>query len=168
MLVACSTITNEFNVQLITDCVFPPSVSVSYEECRATADWLLSNTQVRPTVGIVCGSGLGGLAEMLKEQQVFKYCDIPNFPRSTGTHSEQLSAKTQLLICVCVLVFFCFNSVRTCVCFAVHGHAGQLVFGTLKGKPCVCMQGRFHLYEGYPIQKVSRCYLSAPVRIIKA
>lgn len=37
----------------------------------------------------------------------------------------------------------------------VHGHAGKLVFGTLKGKACVCMQGRFHLYEGYPIQKVT-------------
>lgn len=36
----------------------------------------------------------------------------------------------------------------------MHGHAGRLVFGTLKGRPCVCMQGRFHLYEGYPIQKV--------------
>lgn len=43
-----------------------------------------------------------------------------------------------------------------CLCVAVHGHAGRLVFGTLKGKPCVCMQGRFHLYEGYPVQKVSR------------
>lgn len=56
----------------------------SYDDCRATADWLLSNTQVRPTVGIVCGSGLGGLAEMVKDPQVFKYSDIPNFPRSTG------------------------------------------------------------------------------------
>lgn len=46
--------------------------------------------------------------------------------------------------------------VGVCVCVSVHGHAGRLVFGTLKGKPCVCMQGRFHLYEGYPIQKVSR------------
>lgn len=64
---------------------FSDSHSVSYEECRATADWLLSSTPVRPTVGIVCGSGLGGLAEMLKDQQVFKYSDIPNFPRSTGT-----------------------------------------------------------------------------------
>lgn len=41
------------------------------------------------------------------------------------------------------------------MCVLVHGHAGKLVFGMLKGKQCVCMQGRFHLYEGYPIQKVS-------------
>ncbi|XP_035489310.2 purine nucleoside phosphorylase [Scophthalmus maximus] len=101
--------------------------SNGYEECRATADWLLSSTKVRPTVGIVCGSGLGGLADMLKDPQVFKYSDIPNFPRST-----------------------------------VHGHAGQLVFGMLKGKPCVCMQGRFHLYEGYPVQKIT-----LPMRVFK-
>ncbi|XP_042575053.1 purine nucleoside phosphorylase-like [Cyprinus carpio] len=44
----------------------------------------------------------------------------------------------------------------------VHGHAGQLVFGTLKGTPCVCMQGRFHLYEGYPIQKTTM-----PIRVFK-
>ncbi|KAM4556286.1 purine nucleoside phosphorylase 5b [Fundulus diaphanus] len=99
----------------------------SYEECRITADWLLTQTQVRPTVGIVCGSGLSALAGMLKDQQVFKYSDIPNFPHST-----------------------------------VHGHAGQLVFGTLKGKPCVCMQGRFHLYEGHPIQKIT-----LPMRVFK-
>lgn len=41
-----------------------------------------------------------------------------------------------------------------CLYASVHGHAGRLVFGTLKGRPCVCMQGRFHLYEGYLIQKV--------------
>lgn len=52
---------------------------------------------------------------------------------------------------LCVMI----NDCRTCVCSVVHGHAGRLVFGTLKGKPCVCMQGRFHLYEGYPIQKVN-------------
>ncbi|XP_047225344.1 purine nucleoside phosphorylase-like [Girardinichthys multiradiatus] len=103
------------------------TIGGSYEECRTTADWLLKHTQVRPIVGIVCGSGLSALADMLKDPQVFKYCDIPNFPRST-----------------------------------VRGHAGQLVFGTLKGKPCVCMQGRFHLYEGHPIQKIT-----LPMRVFK-
>ncbi|XP_069510868.1 purine nucleoside phosphorylase-like isoform X3 [Ambystoma mexicanum] len=31
----------------------------------------------------------------------------------------------------------------------VAGHAGRLVFGTLRGKSCVCMQGRYHFYEGH-------------------
>lgn len=131
---------------------FSHSFSDSYEECRTTADWLMSKTPVRPTVGIVCGSGLGGLAEMLKDPQAFKYSDIPNFPRSTGTDNLQLCGKTQLL---CVFEHS-LGLICMCVCVAVHGHAGRLVFGILKGKPCVCMQGRFHLYEGYPIQKVSR------------
>jgi hypothetical protein len=34
------------------------------------------------------------------------------------------------------------------------GHVGQLVFGLLDGVPVLCMQGRFHYYEGYPICKV--------------
>lgn len=41
----------------------------------------------------------------------------------------------------------------------VPGHAGQLVFGKLGGCECVCMQGRFHFYEGYSIQmvRVTKC-----------
>ncbi|KAJ3585552.1 hypothetical protein NHX12_014271 [Muraenolepis orangiensis] len=102
-------------------------IRYTYEECKATADWLLKQTDLCPLVGIVCGSGMGGLADMLKDRVVFNYKDIPNFPQST-----------------------------------VHGHAGRLVFGTLKGRACVCMQGRFHLYEGYSIQKIT-----LPMRIFK-
>lgn len=67
------------------------SSSYSYEDCKATADWLLAQTDVRPTVGIVCGSGLGGLADMLKDQVGFNYKDIPNFPQSTGEFTTNLS-----------------------------------------------------------------------------
>uniref|UniRef100_A0A672KFP6 purine-nucleoside phosphorylase n=1 Tax=Sinocyclocheilus grahami TaxID=75366 RepID=A0A672KFP6_SINGR len=42
----------------------------------------------------------------------------------------------------------------------VQGHEGQLVFGELNGKQCVCMQGRFHFYEGYNIATVTY-----PVRV---
>lgn len=41
-------------------------------------------------------------------------------------------------------------------------HAGRMVFGTLCGKKIVCMQGRFHSYEGYSMRQ-----LSIPVRVLK-
>ncbi|XP_007906868.1 purine nucleoside phosphorylase 4a [Callorhinchus milii] len=100
---------------------------ICYETYQETADWLLASTKHRPKVGIICGSGLGLLAEALQNQESFKYANIPNFPQST-----------------------------------VQGHAGRLVFGDLRGKPCVCMQGRFHMYEGYSLAKVT-----FPVRVFR-
>lgn len=35
------------------------------------------------------------------------------------------------------------------------GHKGNIIFGTLGGKQVVAMQGRFHYYEGYPMQTVT-------------
>ena len=36
----------------------------------------------------------------------------------------------------------------------VPGHAGRFVFGYVGDVPVVCMQGRVHYYEGYPIEDV--------------
>jgi purine-nucleoside phosphorylase len=44
----------------------------------------------------------------------------------------------------------------------VESHAGKLLFGKLGGKDVLAMQGRFHYYEGYPLQKVTY-----PVRVMK-
>ncbi len=36
----------------------------------------------------------------------------------------------------------------------VPGHAGKFIFGYVKDVPVVCMKGRIHYYEGYPISDV--------------
>uniref|UniRef100_A0A646QC77 Purine nucleoside phosphorylase n=1 Tax=Hemiscolopendra marginata TaxID=943146 RepID=A0A646QC77_9MYRI len=99
----------------------------SYEEIKKIADFLLDKTKHRPRIGIICGSGLGNLADLLEEKDAFPYKDIPSFPVST-----------------------------------VPGHAGRLVFGLLEGIPTVCMQGRFHSYEGYELWKCAM-----PIRVMR-
>ncbi len=44
----------------------------------------------------------------------------------------------------------------------VESHHGKLLFGRLRGKDVVCMQGRFHFYEGYNLKEVT-----FPVRVMK-
>ncbi|CAK8719033.1 purine-nucleoside phosphorylase [Candidatus Electrothrix aarhusensis] len=43
----------------------------------------------------------------------------------------------------------------------VTSHAGNLVCGTLAGKPCAILQGRFHYYEGYSAREVG-----FPIRVL--
>ena len=42
-------------------------------------------------------------------------------------------------------------------------HKGRLVCGSLNGLPVVAMEGRLHMYEGYPLKEIT-----LPVRVIKA
>ncbi len=44
----------------------------------------------------------------------------------------------------------------------VESHAGRLLFGNLRGKRVVCMQGRFHYYEGYSFKQIV-----FPVQVMK-
>lgn len=44
----------------------------------------------------------------------------------------------------------------------VPGHAGKFIFGYIGDVPVVCMKGRVHFYEGYPISDVV-----LPVRLMK-
>ena len=98
-----------------------------YEKILTTIDYInLKTRNFRPEIGIVLGSGLGGLANGITVQHAIPYSDIPNFPVST-----------------------------------VQGHKGQLLFGTIAGRRVVAMQGRFHFYEGYPIETVT-----FPIRVM--
>lgn len=44
----------------------------------------------------------------------------------------------------------------------ISGHKSRLVFAEINGKKVVMMQGRFHYYEGHPIQKVVY-----PIKVMK-
>lgn len=89
------------------------------EEINQAVDYIKSKIgDIKPTVGIVLGSGLGKLAEQISDSIVIPYSEIPGFPISTAI-----------------------------------GHKGNLIIGKLGGKTVVAMQGRFHCYEGYTMDK---------------
>uniref|UniRef100_A0A3Q3B1P2 Purine nucleoside phosphorylase n=1 Tax=Kryptolebias marmoratus TaxID=37003 RepID=A0A3Q3B1P2_KRYMA len=55
----------------------------SFDDYKLTTEWLLNQTNHRPKVAVICGSGLGLLADGATNKQTFRYQDIPNFPVST-------------------------------------------------------------------------------------
>ena len=93
---------------------------------KETASFISNKTKFNPEIGIILGTGLGGLVSEIDIQHSIPYNEIPNFPVST-----------------------------------VEGHSGRLIFGTLGNKNVVAMQGRFHFYEGYSMEKVT-----FPVRVM--
>ena len=91
-----------------------------YEKMLTTVDYINMKTNgFKPEIGVVLGSGLGGLANGIDVEYALPYSEIPNFPVST-----------------------------------VKGHQGQLLLGTIAGHKVIAMQGRFHYYEGYPMEVV--------------
>lgn len=83
--------------------------------------------EFEPEVGIILGTGLGGLVEEIEIQHKLMYSNIPNFPIST-----------------------------------LEFHSGRLIFGMLRGKKIIAMQGRLHHYEGYDMKQIT-----FPVRVMK-
>ncbi len=58
---------------------------------KETADFLKTKTNFEPTVGIILGTGLGGLVNEIEVEHAIAYEDIPNFPVSTVEgHSGKL------------------------------------------------------------------------------
>ncbi len=53
-----------------------------YAEARRAAQYIVARGRLRPKVGIILGSGLGGVADRLRAA-VIPYGAIPHFPRST-------------------------------------------------------------------------------------
>lgn len=74
----------------MTDLAPSPSV---FQRATETALYLRTNLteELRnPRVAIVCGSGLGGLAETIHPEPRIEtaYANIPNFPQSTGRSAQ--------------------------------------------------------------------------------
>jgi len=71
-------------------------------EITTAAEYLLSKDNRRPEIAIILGSGLGGLADTLQNQNIIPYSEIPGFPLSTAVGHKgnmifgELAGKTVL------------------------------------------------------------------------
>lgn len=45
---------------------------------------ILNQTKHRPTIGVICGSGLSALGDIVEEKYDIPYEQIKQFPKSTG------------------------------------------------------------------------------------
>ncbi|MDR6784275.1 purine-nucleoside phosphorylase [Pedobacter africanus] len=100
-----------------------------FQALHETVEYIKRKTNnFQPEIGIVLGTGLGGLVTEMEIEFSLMYSNIPNFPIST-----------------------------------LEFHSGKLIFGTLKGKRVMAMQGRLHYYEGYSMQQIT-----FPIRAMKA
>lgn len=66
-----------------------------------------------------------------------------------GDIAEQLDNKTKIL----------YSELPGFPSCSVHGHAGQLVMGSLHGKNIICLQGRSHAYEGENSNEFVKTYI---------
>ena len=56
---------------------------VTIEDIDQAVQFITQKIKITPKVGLVLGSGLGALADQVKEAVVIPYADIPNWPLST-------------------------------------------------------------------------------------
>lgn len=62
-----------------------------YDKLCESLRYIKGHTDLRPRIGIVCGSGLGNIVEMLENAISISYNKIPHFPQSTVVgHSGEL------------------------------------------------------------------------------
>ncbi|MCU1323575.1 MAG: inosine guanosine and xanthosine phosphorylase family [Acidobacteriaceae bacterium] len=68
-----------------------PNTTDLYSQAQAAADYVRSQSTIRPTLGVILGSGLGNFASQVEDATAITYADIPNFPLSTvAGHSGKL------------------------------------------------------------------------------
>ena len=50
---------------------------------KTTSEYILSKSKYKPEIGLILGSGLGSLADLIEEPEFYPYETLPNFPVST-------------------------------------------------------------------------------------
>ncbi|MFW5786712.1 MAG: purine-nucleoside phosphorylase [Halanaerobiales bacterium] len=53
------------------------------KKAQNAADYIQKKIDIKPDIGLILGSGLGIMAEEIKDARTFKYKEIPEFPVST-------------------------------------------------------------------------------------
>lgn len=71
-------------------------------------------------LGIVLGTGMGSVLDIISIEKEIPFKDIPNFPASN-----------------------------------VKFQKGSLIYGSIGGKKVICMNGRYHYYEGHSMRDVA-------------
>eukprot|EP01032_Pedospumella_encystans_P017701 gene17701-20163_t len=85
-----------------------------------SADYLLSRTEYRPVVGIICGSGLSELSKCMSNKETIPYQDIPGFVNVSvpGHTGELVFGLINDVQCVCMRGRFHYyedNTMEQCV-----------------------------------------------------
>lgn len=66
-------------------------IQTEFDKLREALDYVKSLVDGAPKIGIICGSGLGELVNILDKRVAIPYAKIPHFPRSTVVgHSGEL------------------------------------------------------------------------------
>ncbi|GAG72533.1 unnamed protein product [marine sediment metagenome] len=76
--------------------------AVKVEDLKAkvteSVEFINQKSKIKPEIAIILGTGLGRLAEDIKEKEIIPYSEIPNFPVSTvQSHSGNINLKTDML-----------------------------------------------------------------------
>lgn len=75
-----------------------------FAKATAAAEYIRTRASLKPTLGIILGSGLGNFASQVEQAVTIPYAEIPNFPQSTVQgHSGKLILGTIAQVPVAVM-----------------------------------------------------------------
>ena len=53
-----------------------------YDNVKESAQFICEHVKTKPVIGIILGSGLGSLVDIMENKEILSYRDIPHFPQS--------------------------------------------------------------------------------------